>query len=106
MSTESLKTRSDLSIEEFNQLLSEEKDVKIYKKLNFLKLKSEGCKTKKAYKLSILKKSVAYLTLDQWKEGGYNALLRKNGGGRNIKLNKYQLKELQLNIESKKLNSE
>lgn len=106
MSTESLKTRSDLSIDELNQLLNEEKDVKIYKKLNFIKLKKEGCKTKNAYRLANLTKSLAYLTLDQWNEGGYNALLRKKGGGRNIKLDKNQLKELKINIESKNLNSE
>lgn len=105
MSIESLKSRSDLSIVEFNQLLNSEKDVKIYKKLNFLKLKAEGYSTKKAYKLANLKKSIAYLTLDQWNEGGYNALLRKSGGGRNIKLNENQLKELRINIESKNLNS-
>lgn len=105
MSIESLKSRNDLSIVEFNQLLNSEKDVKIYRKLNFLKLKAEGYSTKKAYKLANLKKSIAYLTLDQWNEGGYNALLRKSGGGRNIKLNENQLKELRINIESKNLNS-
>lgn len=106
MTIESLKNRNDLTIHEFEQLMNEETDVKVYKKLNFLKLKAEGNSTKKSYKLANLKKSVAYRTLDQWNEGGYTALLRKSGGGRNIKINSDQLKELKTNILSKKLTSE
>ena len=75
MTVESLKTRSDLTVDEFEQLMNEERDIKVYKKLNFLKLKAEGNSTKKAYKFANLKKSLAYRTLDQWNEGGYNALL-------------------------------
>ena len=106
MTVESLKTRSDLTVYEFEQLMNIETDVKVYKKLNFLKLKAEGNSTKKAYKLANLKKSLAYRTLDQWNTGGYNALLRKPGGGRNIKLNNEQLIELKTNILSKNLTSE
>ena len=106
MTVESLKSRNDLTIFEFEQLMNEETDIKIYKKLNFLKLIAEGNSTKKAYKLANLKKSMAYRTLDQWNDGGYNALLRKPGGGRNIKLNEDQLKELKTNILSKNLTSE
>ena len=106
MTLESLKNRNDLTVDEFEQLMNEETDIKIYKKLNFLKLKSEGNSTKKAYKLANLKKSLAYKTLDQWNEGGYNALLRKPGGGRSIKINSDQLNELKTNILSKNLSSE
>ena len=106
MTVESLKTRSDLTVNEFEQLMNEETDIKVYKKLNFLKLKAEGNSTKIAYKFANLKKSLAYRTLDQWNEGGYNALLRKPGGGRSIKLNSEQLKELKTNILSKNLTSE
>ena len=106
MTVESLKTRTDLTVYEFEQLMNKETDVKVYKKLNFLKLKAEGNSTKKAYKIANLKKSSAYRILDQWNEGGYNALLRKPGGGRNIKLTEEQLKELKTNIISKYLTSE
>jgi len=106
MTVESLKNRSDLTVDKCEQLMNEETDIKVYKKLNFLKLKAEGNSTKKSYKYANLKKSLAYLTLDQWNEGGYNALLRKPGGGRNIKLNSDQLTELKTNIQSKNLTSE
>lgn len=106
MTVESLKTRSDLTVYEFEQLMNMETDVKVYKKLNFLKLKAEGNSTKKAYKLANLKKSLAYITLDQWNEGGYNTLLRKSGGGRTPKLNSEQLKDLETAIKTKNLTTE
>ena len=59
MTVESLKTRNDLNVYEFEQLMNEETDIKVYKKLNFLKLKAEGNSTKKAYKLANLKKIIS-----------------------------------------------
>ena len=60
---------------------------------NTLILKKEGYPTKEAYKLANIKKSLEYLTLDQWNEGGYYVLLRKKCGGRKTKLTTNQLKE-------------
>ena len=106
MSIELLKTRTDLSVNEFKQLLDKETNVKVYEKLNFLKLIKQGYSTKKAYKLANISKSTAYLTKDQWNEGGYTALLRKKGGGRNPKLNSEQLNELNTAITENKFSSE
>lgn len=103
MSLQSLKERSDLSVDELKQLMDDEKDIKKYKKLHFIQLKEEGYSTKEAYKLANLKKTLAYLTLKQWNNGGYNALIRKPGGGRKSKLNNKQLEELKRNIQSQKL---
>ena len=58
MSVESLKTRNDLSVYEFEQLMNEETDINVYKKLSFLKLKAEGYSTKKAYTIANLKKII------------------------------------------------
>ena len=106
MSIESLKSRTDLSVDEIDQLMNKENDVKRYKKLGFIKLIKKGYSIKEAYNLANMKKSSAYLTLDQWNEGGYNAFVRKSGSGRNIKLNQNQLLELKKNISSKNLTSE
>lgn len=106
MSVESLKNKPDLTINEFNQLINSETDVKIYRKLNFLKLKKEGYSTKDACKFANLKKSIAYLTLDQWENGGYNNIIRKKGGGRSPKLNNNQLQELKKYLNTNKLSSE
>ncbi len=78
-------------------------------KINFgntLILKKEGYPTKEAYKLANIKKSLEYLTLDQWNEGGYYVLLRKKCGGRKTKLTTNQLKELKTYIISNKQLSE
>jgi len=66
----------------------------------------EGYSIKEAYKLANIKKSLAYLTLDQWNERGYEGLIRKKGGGRSLKLNKEQLKELKNHILTNKYISE
>ena len=102
MSVELLKERTDLSVDELKQLMDEETDVKRYKKLHFLQLKEEGYTIKEAYNLANLKKTLAYLTLKQWQAGGYNALIRKPGGGRSVKLNNNQLEELEKKILSQK----
>ena len=102
MSVELLKERIDLSVDELKQLMDEETDVKRYKKLHFLQLKEEGYTIKEAYNLANLKKTLAYLTLKQWQAGGYNALIRKPGGGRSAKLNNNQLEELEKKILSQK----
>ena len=99
---ELLKERTDLSVDELKQLMDEETDVKRYKKLHFLQLKEEGYTIKEAYNLANLKKTLAYLTLKQWQAGGYNALIRKPGGGRSAKLNNNQLEELEKKILSQK----
>ena len=89
-----IENNSNLNIDKINQLIDKETNVKIYKKLNFLKLKVNGYSTKKAYELANIKKSQAYLTLDQWPEGGYESLLRKKGVGRKTKLNKNELESI------------
>lgn len=103
MSVKTIKNNSNLDIDKINQLIDKETDIKIYKKLNFLKLKANGYSTKKAYELANIKKSQAYLTLDQWNNGGYEALLRKKGGGRKTKLNENELNELESIILKNKL---
>ena len=105
MTLEDLKKRSDLSADEIKQLMDDESDVKIYKKLNFLKLKAEGYTTKQAYELADLKRAQAYLILTQWENGGYEAIVRKPGSGRNPKLDSDELKEVKRNIDSKILTS-
>lgn len=106
MSVESLKNKPNLTVDEFNQLINSETDVKIYRKLNFLKLKKQGYSTKDACKFANLKKSIAYLTLDQWEEEGYKGIIRKKGGGRSPKLNNDQLLELKKYLNTHKFSSE
>ena len=75
--SKTIENNLNFDIDKINQIMDKETDVKIYKKLNFLKLKANGYSTKESYELANIKKSQAYLTLDQWNEGGYEALLPK-----------------------------
>ena len=42
METEILKTKKDLTLDEINLLLNEEKDIKTFKKLQYFKFKKNG----------------------------------------------------------------
>jgi len=77
------KITGDLSLDEINQLMEHEIDVKILKKLYYFRFKAMGFTKIESYKLASIKKSTAYNLEDLWNEGGYNALLRKSGGGVN-----------------------
>jgi len=94
MYLEDLKSRNDLSLDEINQLMDHETDVKIFNKLLYFRFKAMGFTKIESYKLASIKKSTAYNLEDLWNEGGYNALLRKSGQGRKTKLNEEQINEL------------
>ena len=100
-----LKTRNDLTVEEIEYLMETESDVKVYKKLIFVRLRAEGLSIIEAYTLANIKRSTAYLIEDQWNEHGYIGLLpkkQKEGSGRKPKLNKKQLKQLSKILKNEK----
>jgi transposase len=101
MSLENLKSKINLSLNEIEQLMEEEIDIKMYKKLLYFKFKAMGYTSVESYTLLSIKKSTAYNLEDLWNEGGYNALLPKSGQGRKTKLSENQLKELNDILSSK-----
>ena len=101
MSIEELKSRGNLSLKEIDLLIKDEKDVKIYKKLMYLRFKAMGMSTKESYQLAGIKKSSAYDLENKWKSGGYNALIPKPSSGRKTKLNNKQIEELKKELEIK-----
>ena len=101
MCIDNLKTRPNLTVDEIDILIKQEKDVKVLHKLFYFRLRALGLPVKQAHKYANIKKSTAYHLEDLWAEGGYNSLLRKPGGGRDSKLNEEQLKELELILNSK-----
>ena len=94
MSTEILKSKTDLSLNEINSLLDEETNIKTYKKLQYFKFKLMGCTKIEACKLAGIKESSRYYLEDLWETGGYNALIPHYGGGRKFKLNDNELEDL------------
>lgn len=101
MCIKNLKTRPNLNANEINLLIKNEKDIKMLPKLFYFRLRALGLPVKQAHVYANIKKSTAYHLEDLWAEGGYNALLRKPGGGRDTKLNNEQLKELESILKSK-----
>ena len=95
MYVENLKMKPDITVDEIGILMDDETDVKILKKLFYFRLRAFGFPVKEAHLYANVKLSTAYNLEDLWNEGGYNSLLRKPGGGRETKLNKEQLKELE-----------
>ena len=60
MSIESLKSKPDLSLNEINLLLDNEKDVKTYKKLQYFKFKKMGFTKIESCELAGVKESNRY----------------------------------------------
>ena len=85
------------------KLMKKEKDVKVYKKLSFLRSRAMGYSVEESSKRSFIAKSYGYKIQDEWANGGYDGLLseeRKEGSGRKTKLNKRQLKQLSKILET------
>ena len=98
---ENLKSRTDLSLDEINLLLGNEKDVKVFKKLLYFKFKEMGFSKIKSCELAGFPESSRYYLEDMWAEGGYNSLIPHYGGGRKSKLSNKQINELKIKLESK-----
>ncbi len=101
MTTESLKSKTDLSLNEINLLLDDEKDIKTYKKLQYFKFKKMGFTKIESCKLAGIKESSRYYLDDLWDKGGYNSLIPHYGGGRKSKLKNKELDELKEILNTK-----
>ena len=95
-----LKSRTDLSLDEINQLLNNEKDVNVFKKLIYFKFKEMGFSKIKFCELAGFPESSRYYLEDLWAEGCYNSLIPHYGGGCKSKLTEKQLNNLKIKIES------
>ena len=94
MCTDKLKLRNDLTLDEINLLLAEEKNINVYRKLEYFKFKAMGFSKNESCELAGLKESSKYYLEKLWYLGGYNALVPHYGGGRDPKLTDEQLSEL------------
>lgn len=77
MSTDIIKTRNDITLDEIEELMRKEKDIKVYKKLFYVRFRIMGYTKIESYTLANIKKSTAYNIEDQWNENGYQGLLPK-----------------------------
>ena len=94
MCTDELKSRNNLTLSEINMLLAEEKNINVYRKLEYFKFKAMGFSKNESCELAGLKESSKYYLEKLWYLGGYNALVPHYGGGRDPKLTDEQISEL------------
>ena len=103
MNIDNLKTRNDLTVDEIELLMKHEKELKVYKKLSYLRFRALGYTKKEAFNAAFIKKSTGYNIEDKYAEQGYYGLLdkkKKKGTGRKLKLNTKQLNELSKILKS------
>lgn len=100
MCIEKLKLKKDLNSDEINLLLNAEKDIKVYKKLLYIKYRQLNISRKKACKLLNIPQSTTYHLDNQWEKGGYNALVPNYGGGRESKLSNKQIEDLKIKLNT------
>ena len=84
-------------INEIIQIMKEEKDIFVYKKLSYLLFRKIGFYNKETSYFMNITTTTGNNWLNAWKDQGYEGLLRKKGQGRKPKLNKKQLKTLKKN---------
>lgn len=101
MSLENLKSRQDLTLDEINLLMNSEKDIKVYRKLEYFKFNKMGFSKIESCTLAGFSESSRYYLDDLWAEGGYNALIPHYGGGRKSKLSEKQQEDLEIKLKTK-----
>ena len=95
---ESITIVRHISSEELNKRIkSLEKDVKVLKRLYFIKYRYEGVTVDESARRVGISKPVAYIWQERWNKEGYKGLIPKFAGGKPSKLSdsqKEQLKEM------------
>lgn len=91
-----------MSDEELNRKIkTEEKDVKILKRLYFIKFRYEGDSVERAAKKVGVTKRIGYIWQQRWNEKGYDGIIPRYAGGRPSKLSPQQKKELEQLLKQK-----
>jgi len=85
-----------MHIEELNRMIkSVEKDVKILKRLYFIKFRYNGDSVEKASEKVGVTKRIGYIWQNRWNEKGYEGIIPRYAGGRPSKISEQQKKELE-----------
>lgn len=92
---EGIFIKRHMTMEELNkQIKSFEKDVKVLKRLYFIKYRYEGLSVKEAAEKVGTSKQIGYGWQERWNEEGYKGLKPKYAGGRPSKLSDEQKENL------------
>lgn len=77
------------------KIKSVEKDVKILKRLYFIKFRYNGDSVEKASEKVGVTKRIGYIWQNRWNEKGYEGIIPRYAGGRPSKISEQQKKELE-----------
>ena len=84
-----------MSAEELNRRIKTiEKDVKILKRLYFIKFRYDGDSVERAAEKIGVTKRIGYIWQKRWNEKGYDGIIPRYAGGRPSKLSQQQKNEL------------
>jgi len=85
-----------MNIEELNRKIkSVEKDVKILKRLYFIKFRYSGDSVEKASEKVGVTKRIGYIWQNRWNEMGYEGIIPRYAGGTPSKISEQQKSELE-----------
>ena len=91
-----------MSVEEVNRKIKTvEKDVKILKRLYFIKFRYDGDSVEKAAEKVGVTKRIGYIWQDRWNDKGYDGIIPRYAGGRPSKLSQKQKNELEQLLKQK-----
>jgi len=91
-----------MNIEELNRKIkSVEKDVKILKRLYFIKFRYNGDSVEEASEKVGVTKRIGYIWQNRWNDKGYEGLIPRYAGGRPSKLSQPQKNELEQILRQK-----
>ena len=99
---EEIPINKSMSVEELNRKIkTAEKDVKILKRLYFIKFRYDGDSVEKATKKLGITKRIGYIWQDRWNNKGYAGIIPQYAGGRPSKLSQQQKNELEQLLKQK-----
>ena len=99
---EKIPINRSMGVEELNRRIKTvEKDVKILKRLYFIKFRYEGDSVEKASEKVGITKRIGYIWQDRWNDTGYNGIIPRYAGGRPSKLSQQQKNELEQLLKQK-----
>lgn len=91
-----------MSVEELGRKIKTiEKDVKILKRLYFIKFRYDGDSVEEAAKKVGITKRIGYIWQERWNDKGYDGIIPRYAGGRPSKLSQQQKNDLEQLLKQK-----
>ena len=91
-----------MSVEELNRRIkTAENEVKILKRLYFIKFRHDGDSVENAAEKVGVTKRIGYIWQDRWNDKGYDRIIPRYAGGRPSKLSQQQRNELEQLLKQK-----